>query len=308
MALGTAQARIGGGETARPSWLRSEQAAGWLLVSPSFLYALLLLAIPIAAILVLSFWTQHDLALDRTLTLANYQEGWTNPLYRVLMLRSLWISAAVTAITVLLAYPVAYYVSFYGGRRKALWLFLITIPFWTSYLLRVFAWKVILGNGGVLNSGLVGAGLIAEPLPWLLYNSGAVVVTLAHAWAPFAILPIYASLEKLDRSLLEAAADLGDGPVRRFLRVTLPLTLPGVIAAALIVFIPTVGDYVTPRLVGGKDGVMIANMIQVQFGKASNWPLGAALSVSTMLIVAAASLLVVLAGRRFGGRTALSPR
>ena len=304
MALDTAQARIGGDETARPSWLRGEQAAGWLLVSPSFLYALLLLAIPITAILVLSFWTQHDLALDRTFTLANYQEAWTNPLYRVLMLRSLWISAAVTAITVLLAYPIAYYVSFYGGRRKALWLFLITIPFWTSYLLRVFAWKVILGNGGVLNSGLVGAGLIAEPLPWLLYNSGAVVVTLAHAWAPFAILPIYASLEKLDRSLLEAATDLGDGPARRFLRVTLPLTLPGVIAAALIVFIPTVGDYVTPRLVGGKDGVMIANMIQVQFGKASNWPLGAALSVSTMLIVAAASLLVVLAGRRFGGRTA----
>lgn len=276
--------------------------AGWLLVSPSFVYALLLLAVPIGAIFVLSFWTQNDLVIDRNFTLANYREAWANPLYRVLMLRSLWIAGAVTLATVLLAYPIAYFVSFHGGRRKALWLFLITIPFWTSYLLRVFAWKVILGTGGVLNSGLLELGVIAQPLPWLLYNSGAVVVTLAHAWAPFAILPIYASLEKLDRSLLEAATDLGDGPVQRFLRVTLPLSMPGVIAAALIVFIPTVGDYVTPRLVGGKDGVMIANMIQVQFGKGSNWPLGAALSVSAMLIVAAVALVVVLAGRRFGGR------
>jgi spermidine/putrescine transport system permease protein len=260
--------------------------------------------LPIGAILVLSFWTQDGLALDRTPTLANYREAWTNPLYRALMARSLWIAALVTLATVLLAYPIAYFVSFHGGRRKALWLFLITIPFWTSYLLRVFAWKVILGTGGVLNSGLVGAGVIAEPLPWLLYNSGAVVVTLAHAWAPFAVLPIYASLEKIDRSLLEAATDLGDGPMRRFLRVTLPLSLPGVVAAALIVFIPTVGDYVTPRLVGGKDGVMIANLIQAQFGKAGNWPLGAALSVSAMLVVAAVACLVVLAGRRFGGRAA----
>ena len=304
MALGVAGVQAARGEVAGQGWLRGENGAGWLLVGPSFAYAFLLLAIPIAAILVLSLWTQNDLVLDRTLTLANYEEAWTNPLYRTLMLRSLWISAAVTLITVLLAYPIAYYVSFHGGRHKALWLFLITIPFWTSYLLRVFAWKVILGTGGVLNSGLLGLGVIDQPLSWLLYNSGAVVVTLAHAWAPFAILPIYASLEKLDRSLLEAATDLGDGPVRRFLRVTLPLSMPGVIAAALIVFIPTVGDYVTPRLVGGKDGVMIANMIQVQFGKGSNWPLGAALSVSAMLIVAAVSLLVVLAGRRFGGREA----
>ncbi|MFO1048892.1 MAG: ABC transporter permease [Geminicoccaceae bacterium] len=301
MALDAARARTGG-ELAWPAWLRGEGMAGWLLVSPSFVYALLLLAVPIGAIFVLSFWTQNDLVIDRTFTLANYREAWANPLYRVLMLRSLWIAGAVTLATVLLAYPIAYFVSFHGGRRKALWLFLITIPFWTSYLLRVFAWKVILGTGGVLNSGLLELGAIGQPLPWLLYNSGAVVVTLAHAWAPFAILPIYASLEKLDRSLLEAATDLGDGPVQRFLRVTLPLSMPGVIAAALIVFIPTVGDYVTPRLVGGKDGVMIANMIQAQFGKGSNWPLGAALSVSAMLIVAAVALVVVLAGRRFGGR------
>jgi spermidine/putrescine transport system permease protein len=305
MALEGVQGRVAAaGAPSAPAWLRGESAAGLALVGPSLLYALLLLAVPIAAILVLSFWTQNDLQLDRTFTLANYREAWTNPLYRVLMLRSLWVSAVVTLITVVLAYPIALYVSFHVTRHKALWLFLITIPFWTSYLLRVFAWKIILGNGGVLNSGMVGLGLIDEPVTWLLYNKSAVVVTLAHAWAPFAILPIYAALERIDRSLLEAATDLGDGPLRRFLRITLPLSLPGVVAAALIVFIPTVGDYVTPRLVGGTDGLMIANMIQVQFGRASNWPLGAALSVSAMAIVAAVSLLVVLLARRSGGRPA----
>src|SRR5690606_25564215 len=154
----------------------------------------------------------------------------------------------------------------------------------------------ILGYQGVLNSGLMGLGIIGEPSSALLYNTTAVVITLAHAWAAFAILPIYVSLEKIDRSLLEAARDLGDGPLRSFLRVTLPLSLPGVTAALLIVMIPTVGDYVTPRLVGGTDGLMIANAIQVQFGRAANWPLGAALSVTTMFVVtlmAGAAVLVI---------------
>lgn len=281
---------------------RSEQARGLALVSPTFLYALLLLAAPILVIITFSFWTQTYLDIDRTPTLGNYREAWTDPLYRVLMFRSLGISAAVTLVTVVLAYPMAYYLSFHVAQRKSLWLFLITIPFWTSYLLRVFAWKIILGYNGVINSSLIGLGVIAEPLDILLYNVNAVVVTLAHAWAPFAVLPIFVSLEKIDRSLLEAATDLGDGPLRRFLRVTLPLSLPGVIAAALIVFIPTVGDYVTPRLVGGKDGLMIANMIQIQFGKANNWPLGAALAVSTMMVVAAASLIFVLLSRHLSSR------
>ena len=166
------------------------------------------------------------------------------------------------------------------------------MPFWTSYLLRVFAWKVILGYNGVINSGLKSLGLIAEPLEFLLYNPTAVVITLAHAWAAFAILPIYVSLEKIDRSLIEAATDLGDGPVMRFLRVTLPLSMPGVIAAGLLVFIPTVGDYVTPRLVGGTTGIMIGNIIQSMFGRGNNWPMGAALSVISMVTIT----LVVCAG------------
>ena len=281
---------------------RSEEARGFALVSPTFLYALALLVAPILVIIAFSFWTQSYLDIDRTPVLTNYREVLSEPLYRVLMLRSLSISAIVTLVTVLLAYPMAYYLSFHVAHRKALWLFLITIPFWTSYLLRVFTWKIILGYNGAINSTLLELGIIAAPMEFLLYNANAVVITLAHAWAPFAILPIFVSLEKIDRSLLEAATDLGDGPVRRFLRVTLPLSLPGIIAAALIVFIPTVGDYVTPRLVGGTNGLMISNMIQVQFGKANNWPLGAALAVSMMVIVTAVSLAFVFLARQITAR------
>jgi spermidine/putrescine transport system permease protein len=269
----------------RKALLQSEQSKGLALISPTFLYALVLLVAPILVVVAHSFWSQDYLTIDRTFTLENYRIALTEPIYRDLLMRSLVISLLVSFFTVILAYPIAFYISFHGGRHKGLWLFLITVPFWTSYLLRVMSWKVILGYNGVLNSGLMGIGIIDEPSTALLYNTTAVVITLTHAWAAFAVLPIFVSLEKIDRTLIEAAIDLGDGPVRRFLRVILPLSLPGVIAALLIVMIPTVGDYVTPKLVGGKDGVMIANAIQAQFGKASNGPLGAALSVTTMAVV-----------------------
>jgi spermidine/putrescine transport system permease protein len=266
-------------------YLQSEEAKGYKLIAAPFLYALALLGIPIVVVIAHSFWSQNYLTVDRTFTLENYRQALFEPIYQDLLMRSLGISLTVSVLTVLLAYPIAYFISFHGGRHKNLWLFVITIPFWSSYLLRVMSWKVILGYNGVLNSGLMGLGITDEPSTALLYNSSAVLITLTHAWVAFAILPIYVSLEKVDRTLIEAATDLGDGPVRRFLRVTLPLSLPGVIAALLIVMIPTVGDYVTPRMVGGTDGVMIANAIQAQFGRAMNKPLGAALSVTTMIAV-----------------------
>ncbi|AZV80972.1 ABC transporter permease (plasmid) [Parasedimentitalea marina] len=280
----------------------NEGRQGLRLISPPLIFAIAMLAAPLLMVVAFSFWTQNYLDIDRTLSLANYTEAWTKPIYQTLMFRSLRISVLVTIVTVLSAFPIAYYLSFHVHRRKALWLFLITIPFWTSYLLRVFLWKVILGYNGVLNSALLWVGVIDEPMTFLLYNANAVVLTLAHAWAPFAILPIFVALEKIDRSLLEAAEDLGDGPVRRFFRVTLPLAMPGVIAATLIVLIPTVGDFITPRLVGGTDGLMISNMIQIQFGKANNAPLGAALAVSSMAIIASVSLLLYLTGKKLGGK------
>ncbi len=282
------------------AWLRRPSSRGLLLVSPALLYAVLLLAVPIAAVVAISFWTQDYLDLRREFTLANYEEAWTQPIYRILMLRSIAVSATVTFCTVVLAFPIAYYVSFHVPQKsKPLWIFLITIPFWTSYLMRIFLWKVILGYNGVVNGTLTRLGIIEEPLSFILYNVNAVVITLSHAWAPFAILPIFVALEKIDRSLLEAATDLGENAVRRFFRITLPLALPGVLGAALIVFIPTVGDYVTPRLVGGPNGLLIANMIELQFKKANNPPLGAALAISSMFIIAVLSLLFIRLNRRF---------
>lgn len=274
--------------------MRSDESRGLTLISPAFVYAVVFLVGPVLLVVAYSFWTQNYLEIDHTFTLANYRAALTEPIYQDLLLRSLFISFVTSTATVVLAYPIAYYISFYGGSRKSLWLFPITIPFWTGYLLRVMAWKVVLGFNGVVNTTLIGLGIIDQPLESLLYSSNAVIITLIHAWAVFAIFPIFVSLEKADRSLLEAATDLGDGAARRFLRVTLPLSMPGIIGALLIVMIPTVGDYVTPQLVGGTEGIMIANAIQSQFGRASNWPLGAALTVTTMIVVTAMAGLSVL--------------
>jgi spermidine/putrescine transport system permease protein len=284
----------------RRALLRSEALRGYLLLSPTLLVMFAMLIVPIGGMVAFSFFTQIYFDIDTTPTLNNY---WTiikpgagayflgipfpfeTPIYLILLTKSILMSFVATTVIILLAYPMAYFLAFRVTKHKILWLILITIPFWTSYLLRVFAWKVILGFNGVINSGLISLGIITEPLEFILYNPSSVVITLAHAWLAFAILPIYVSLEKIDRSLLEAATDLGDGPFERFMRITLPLSLPGVIAASLLVFIPTVGDYITPSLVGGTSGIMIGNIIQSLFGKANNAPLGAAVSITTMLIV-----------------------
>lgn len=302
------------------SGINPETKSGLLMVSPTALFALALLAGPLITLLAYSFMTDGYLSIipqfqlcnyvgtcfsyemkDGVLTPANeYQGVFSDPLARTLLLRSLFVAMAVTALTVVLAFPVAYYVSFYvTPSRKSLWLFLITIPFWTSYLIRVFLWKVILGFNGVINSALMGVGIIDEPITALNYNVGAIVATLAHAYAPFAILPIFVALEKIDRSLLEAGRDLGESALTTFWRVTLPLAVPGIVSATLIVFIPTIGDYVTPILVGGPEGRLIANMIHLQYMRLDNYPLGSAMAVSAMLLVTAVSLLFVFLNRRW---------
>jgi len=273
---------------------RYEGLRGYLLMSPALLLMAAAIIFPIGMTLVMSTWSLSGYDTVTTPSLGNYAAMAEQPMFRALILRSLTISLSCTALTVLLCYPMAYYVAFHGGRYKAMWLIVMTLPFWTSYLLRVFAWKVVLGYEGVLNTAMLGLGIVSEPVTAFLYSRTAVAIVLAHSWAAFAILPIYVSLEKIDRSYLEAAADLGDSPWRRFWRITFPLSLPGVVAAFIMMFVPTVGEYITPAMVGGPDGMMVGNLIQAMFGPMNNWPAGAALSVVMMLTIGLAGLVFVV--------------
>ncbi|MPL92912.1 spermidine/putrescine transport system permease protein [Rhodobacter sp. 140A] len=280
-------------------WARSEAVNGYMMISPTLIYAILLLAAPLVTLVAYSFFTDGYLVVIPDLTTANYAEAWSDPIFRAILLRSVIVSALVTLVTVVLAFPIAYFISFHvPATKKSRWLFLITIPFWTSYLIRVFQWKVILNYNGVINSILTGLGITDHPLQ-MLNSIGAISITLAHAYAPFAILPIFVSLEKIDRSLLEAGLDLGENRLMTFWRVTLPLAMPGVIGAVMIVFIPTIGDYVTPELIGGGKLPMVANVIYQQLLKIDNKPLGSAMAISAMLAVAAVALVFLFLNRRF---------
>ena len=278
----------------------SNPRTGIALLSPAFLVMAVTLLAPLLALITMSFWSQNGFDLDRSFTLKNYWklvapgEGTTwlgvhvplaYPVPTILMVKSLAMSLVATIVVITLAYPMAYFLAFRVTRNKAMWMILLTIPFWTSYLLRVFSWKIMLGFNGAINSGLIALGLLKQPLEFLLYNPLAVMITLAHSWIAFSVLPIYVSLEKIDRSLLEAASDLGDSRWRRFRRVTVPLSMPGTITATLLVFVPTVGDYVTPALVGGPGGTMIGSLIQQLFTKQDDAPLGAAVSIVMMLVI-----------------------
>lgn len=279
--------------------------AGFRVVAslPGILVTFGLVLFAFALVLILSFRQNDKLLVLGPVTLSNFTQILGNPLYAMVMWRSLWISGLVTLATVATAYPVAWYLAFHAGRLRGLILFLVTLPFWTSYLLRVFAWKVVLAYNGVLNSAMIQLGLWDTPSTAFLNNPAAVVVTLAHAYAPFAILPIFVALQTIPRSLIEASSDLGASGTQIFLRILLPLSMPGVLAGALVVFVPTLGDYVTPSMVGGPGSIMIGNMIQSQFGKADNWPFGAALAVVTMVTVLVVVFLIRGADRRWGSRT-----
>jgi spermidine/putrescine transport system permease protein len=249
------------------------------LMTPPYLTLLALFVAPLVVMALFSFRAGTFGAQREVFTLDHYRAFLANATYHNSLIRSAWIALETALFSVLLSYPLAYYLALHAGAKRFSLLTLLLVPAWTSYLLRVLAWKIMLSSGGVFNTALLALGLIEETRPILLYTRGAVIVTLVYVWIPFVALPIYAALQRIDPGLLEAAADLGSPPWRAFLKVTLPLSMPGVLAGFFIVFIPTLGEWVTPQLVGGVSGSMYGNLIQDQFVRALNWPVGALMSL-----------------------------
>ena len=253
---------------------------------PPVLWVLLFLLVPYALLLCYSFWSvSPSQTIIHSWTLENYRELFRVNVYLQTLFRSMWIAARVMIFSLLLGYPLAYYLSFYAGARKDLFYQLVIIPLWVSYLVRAYAWKTILGSDGVLNTLLQYVHLTKHPLEFLLYSPFAVVLTLTHIYTPFAVLPIYAALEHIPRNLVEASQDLGASPLQTFWRVIFPLSIPGVLAGATFAFVLSLGDFLAPLLLGGPSGIMISNIVVSLFGAAYNWPLGAAISLCMLLLV-----------------------
>ena len=289
------------------------RASAWLLL-PTWLVLGVFFLLPLAVVFITSFarrgaygvlepiddWGRYVLSGD---FLHNYARSlrWVN---LAIFWRSLWLAGVTTALCLLIGYPVAYYLAVLARPRwKNLLLALVVLPFWTSFLIRTYAWRLILRDEGLVNTALTSLGLIDQPLR-LMYTNFAVLIGLVYGELPFMILPLYASLEKLDRSLLEASADLGAGGWSTFRRVTVPLTAPGIVAGIVLVFIPSLGQFVVSDLLGGAKAMMVGNLIQNQFeaeGVAPNRPFGAALSFELMAVVLAMLLAYALYARRRGG-------
>jgi spermidine/putrescine transport system permease protein len=262
------------------------RAYKWAVSFPPLVWVAIFLVLPYALMLAYSFWSvSATQAIVHSWSLSNYRDLLSHDVYRQTLFRSAWIAARVMLFSLLLGYPVAYLLSFHAGGRKNVLYELVIIPLWVSYLVRAYAWKTILGTDGVLNTSLQYLHLTSHPLQFLLYSPFAVVLTLTHIYTPFTFLPIYAAMEHIPRNLIEASHDLGASRLQTFLRVVLPLSIPGVIAGATFAFVLSFGDFLAPLLLGGPSGIMISNIVVSLFGAAYNWPLGAAISFCMLALV-----------------------
>lgn len=267
----------------------------WGLV-PMLLVLAALFVLPLAIMAVYSFWTSRGYQIVAEWTLANYRTFFASATYPRVLLRTLLSALVITAVTLLAAYPLAYAIARYSRRWQRVLLGAVVLSFWTSGLLRAYAWMALLGDSGIVNKGLRALGLIDAPLPWLLYSPFAVTLVMVYFSLPFAVITIYASLEKMDWSLVDAAADLGASPWRAFRHVTLPQTMPGVVSAAVLTFVPLMGMFFVPMLMGDASSVMIAPLIANQM-QAFQLGLGAAMSFIVALVVMA---VLALSWRHLG--------
>ena len=266
-----------------------------LIAIPQFFYIFFLLFIPFSGLIIYSFWTSDFFDIDRTLTLSNYYFIlFEELLYLFLIFKSLFIGLLVAFVTIPIAFILAYILTFKFKKFSNLLLGIIMVSTLSSYLIRIYAWKIILGEQGIINKFFLFIGVISEPLTFLLYGNFSIIITLVHILLPFAFLPIYSSMQNIDKQIVEASRDLGFGLLMTIFKVIIPLSFPGIVAAFLFCFILSSADYVTPQLVGGADGVMIGRVIYDQFGHIGDPPLGSAIAVILLLLFSLLFFLIFI--------------
>ncbi|RVC65216.1 ABC transporter permease [Mesorhizobium sp. M2A.F.Ca.ET.046.02.1.1] len=267
-----------------------------LVTALAFALPVVFVLVPLAIFLVYSFFSADQGQIVYAPTLANYLRFFTDPVFLPVFWRTIVLCLSVAVISILLAYPTAYFLTTLRGRWRYALLMLLMVPLLMSYVIKIYAIRSILGLNGFLNKALVGLGILAEPSTLFVFNMNAILLTLTLLLIPFAILPIFLALERIPQVLLRASDDLGASSLQTFLRITLPLSLPGVASAASFVFVLAIGDFLTPQMVGGISGFTFGRILYSQFGTAYNWPFGAALSVALAVVV----IVAILLGERFG--------
>lgn len=278
------------------STLSAERRLSQLVTVLAFALPVIFVLVPLAIFLVYSFFSVDQGTIVYAPTLGNYVRFFTDPIFLPVFWNTIVLCVSVAVICILLAYPAAYFLTTLKGRWRYALLMLLLVPLLMSYVIKIYAIRSILGLNGFLNKALVALGILDQPSTLFVFNMNAILLTLSLLLIPFAILPIFLSLERIPQTLLRASDDLGASGLQTFLRITLPLSLPGVASAASFVFVLAIGDFLTPQMVGGISGFTFGRILYSQFGTAYNWPFGAALSVALAIVVIAA----ILMGERFG--------
>ncbi len=289
--------------------LQRSDRNGWLLVTPALVVLGLAAILPLLVMLVYSFLAPGDFG---NVEWEFSTDGWTSILFQrdifdgtlsladahlTIFWRSLWLSTVTTLLAFVIGFPTAWFIATRPVQQRPIWLFLVTLPFWTNLLIRTFAILEVIRSEGLINTALMWLGMIEEPIQ-MLYTDGAVLVGMAYVYLPLMVLPLYAAIDRFDMRMLEAAYDLYASRWQALRRIVLPIVKPGIVAGSILVFVPSLGAYVTPRVLGGGKNMMIGNFIELQFGQGRNWPLGAALSMTLLIIVTIALLFYVRAANR----------